>query len=439
MATYVGDNLYAWTDPNATVSTYYTNTTTLAVGLPLYNNAGTQASVIVGTVYQDDSFDVTTAYILTINPTPADALVTFSTGYPRSGNSVAVTAGTSVTYTVSKSNYITQTGTVTVNNNRTINVVLDVFEWTLGHFTESSFNTSSGPFFKNIKYENNKFVAVSSVNDWVISSTDGLTWTYSTFPNTPNTGANGAYDVCYGNGKYVAVVDGWTYHFYSTDAITWTQSSKDTSGTGYAAAAVAYGANKYVAVGNSGRTQYSTNGISWTRNSSSYIGSLAFVDHIVFGNGVFIASYNSDQTMGGLGYSTDGTTWSTVFSDGGFWNGVIFANNKFLAYGYNKVAYSTDGSNWMMVDLSALSITFNAMAYGDGVYLALCTDNSLNSSYYYSSDGINWTYGGKTFNSASYNTPYRIAYGNSKFIGLSAQRTTEYFYINRSTIPVPNS
>lgn len=435
MATNVGD-LYSWKDLDAAVQRYYTNTTTLAVGLPLYNNNGTTLNAIVGTVYQDNSFDATTAYILTVNPTPSDALVTFSTGYPRSGNSVAVPAGTSVTYTVSRSNYITQTGTVTVNSNKTVSVVLDVFEWTLGQFTNSTFNTSGGPFFKNIKYINNKFVAVSSVNYWVISSTDGLTWTYSTFPNTPNTGAEGANDVCYGNGKYAAVVDGWTYHFYSTDAVTWTESAKDTSGSAFTAVCVAYGASKYVTAGNSGRSQYSSNGINWTRNNSSYIGSLSFADHIAYGNGVFIVSYSSDQTMGGLGYSTDGVTWSTVFSNGGFWAGVIFANNKFLAYGYNKVAYSTDGSNWTMVDLTALQFSFQDVAYGDGVYLALgMTASTLNYCYYYSYDGVNWLYGGKTFNSAGYNTPYRLAYGNNKFVALSAQRTTEFFYLNRSSIP----
>lgn len=62
-------------------------------------------------------------YTLTINPTPADATVTFSTGTV-SGNSCTVVAGTSVTYTVSKSGYTTQTGTVTVNADQTVNVTL---------------------------------------------------------------------------------------------------------------------------------------------------------------------------------------------------------------------------------------------------------------------------------------------------------------------------
>lgn len=64
-----------------------------------------------------------TYYALTVNPTPSDATVTFNKGTVV-GNTCTVTAGTSVTYTVSKSGYETQSGTVTVNSNQTVNVSL---------------------------------------------------------------------------------------------------------------------------------------------------------------------------------------------------------------------------------------------------------------------------------------------------------------------------
>lgn len=72
-------------------------------------------------------------YTLTINPTPADATVTFSTGTV-SGNSCTVSSGTRVTYTVSKAGYTTETATVTVDSNQTINVTLP----TLVTFSPSS-------------------------------------------------------------------------------------------------------------------------------------------------------------------------------------------------------------------------------------------------------------------------------------------------------------
>lgn len=60
---------------------------------------------------------------ITINPTPSDATVTFSTGTV-SGKSCTVIDGTSVTYTVSKTGYVSQHATITVTENQTINVTL---------------------------------------------------------------------------------------------------------------------------------------------------------------------------------------------------------------------------------------------------------------------------------------------------------------------------
>lgn len=66
-----------------------------------------------------------TYYTLTINPTPADATVTFNKGTVV-GKTCTITAGTSVTYTVSKSGYTTKSATVTVNSNQTVNVSLSI-------------------------------------------------------------------------------------------------------------------------------------------------------------------------------------------------------------------------------------------------------------------------------------------------------------------------
>ena len=61
---------------------------------------------------------------LIINTTPADAIVTFSTG-KISGNQTIVKKGTVVTYTVSKDGYYSVSGTVTLNSDQTINVSLE--------------------------------------------------------------------------------------------------------------------------------------------------------------------------------------------------------------------------------------------------------------------------------------------------------------------------
>lgn len=62
-------------------------------------------------------------HTLTINPTPADATVTFNKGTV-SGNTCTVTEGTVVTYTVNRNGYRTQSASVAVNSDQTVNVTL---------------------------------------------------------------------------------------------------------------------------------------------------------------------------------------------------------------------------------------------------------------------------------------------------------------------------
>ncbi len=68
-------------------------------------------------------YAIAKSYTLTINPTPADATVTFDKG-TISGNTCTVTEGSSVTVTVSKSGYATISTSVIMNENKTVNVTL---------------------------------------------------------------------------------------------------------------------------------------------------------------------------------------------------------------------------------------------------------------------------------------------------------------------------
>lgn len=67
-----------------------------------------------------------TQYTLTISPTPADATVVLTaTGFTQVWNSITVDAGTTVTYTVSKTGYVTVTDSIVVNGDRSRSVVLE--------------------------------------------------------------------------------------------------------------------------------------------------------------------------------------------------------------------------------------------------------------------------------------------------------------------------
>ena len=66
-----------------------------------------------------------TMYTFTINPTPSDATVALTaSGYTQSGNSITVPSGTSVSWSVSKDGYTTQSGTHTVTKTESRSVTL---------------------------------------------------------------------------------------------------------------------------------------------------------------------------------------------------------------------------------------------------------------------------------------------------------------------------
>jgi hypothetical protein len=65
--------------------------------------------------------------VLTINPTPSDAVVTLTAnGYTQNGNSITVEPGTSVNYSVSKNGYTTISNSIVVNTDIVLGVELEI-------------------------------------------------------------------------------------------------------------------------------------------------------------------------------------------------------------------------------------------------------------------------------------------------------------------------
>lgn len=65
-------------------------------------------------------------YTLTVSPVPSDATVVLTAqGYTQSGNTITVPYGTEVSYSVSKTDYVTQSGEYTVTADYTLSVELD--------------------------------------------------------------------------------------------------------------------------------------------------------------------------------------------------------------------------------------------------------------------------------------------------------------------------
>ncbi len=164
----------------------------------------------------------------------------------------------------------------------------------------------------------------------IMTSTDTVTWTPQTTPNT-----NRWKNVSYGNGLFVAVADAGTASIAtSTNGTDWTARTNPNYSGGWSD--VSYGNGVWVVVGSNSRVMTSTNGTTdWTLRTITQTNQWRSV---VYGNGVWVAVANNgtDRVMTS---SDNGTTWT---SQGTFdyvsWNDVSYGGGKLVAVGsYNSV------------------------------------------------------------------------------------------------------
>ena len=266
----------------------------------------------------------------------------------------------------------------------------------------------------SVCYGNGKYVAVSAYSNPnnMAYSTDGISWTEGTMPNTEEDW----YSVCYGNGKYVAIAYISDVYAYSTDGISWTQGTMPEWSTWMS---VCYGNDKFVAVdggagGASTTMAYSTDGISWTQGTIS--SSNQRWNSVCYGNDKFVAIARDTNIMA---YSTDGISWT----EGNMpseqdWYSVCYGNGKYVAmsggsFNSNIMAYSTDGISWTQGTMPS-SARWHSVCYGNGKYVAVA-DSSYNMAY--STDGITWT-------KITINSHNSVCYGNGKFVAVEAHNSS---------------
>ena len=261
----------------------------------------------------------------------------------------------------------------------------------------------------------------------ILYSSDGISWKQT---------EEGASFADYGNGvaysseqnRWVAVgsntggAGGGTSYgniLYSSDGTNWqpstTGASFSISGWG-----VAYGNNRWVAVGSNGggaggdygNILYSSDGISWkqTEEGASFA---TFGYGVAYGNGRWVAMGSNEGGAGGdygnILYSSDGISWKQTEEGASFsisgW-GVAYGNNRWVAVGdndggygddYGNILYSSDGISWKQTEEGA-----SFADYGQGVaysseqnrWVAVGENTGGAGGDYghilYSSDGISW-------------------------------------------------
>jgi hypothetical protein len=301
-------------------------------------------------------------------------------------------------------------------------------------------------------YGNGRYVAGTSRGE--LYSADGHTWTAAVSGGNLN-------DLCFGNGQFVGVTAGNTA-WRSTDGNNWSSVSL---GAIVQLSRISFANEKFFAMGVEGSTQEiysSTNGANWTGPTG--LGTNG-IQRLAFGNGWY-ASVNP-VIAGSTLYtefrtSLDGATWSapTILSNT-YATDILFANGQFTALDeIGGILFSTSGTTWseqLAPELFGLTrIDFDGSLYvvtglrgiistspdahtwtrrttgplntlacitrASGQFLA--AGGNLNDSYSVSTvmtspDGRSWT----EHNSGTTNTLLSLAFGNGRYVGVGVNGT----------------
>jgi hypothetical protein len=248
--------------------------------------------------------------------------------------------------------------------------------------------------FRDAAWGNDRFVVVGYTTNNSLSqvvtgkiaySSDGISWTEADLSASTYRYING---VAWGNNKFVAVGSEGTIT-HSTDGVTWTKLTITGS-----LSKVAWGNDKFVAVGLSGLITYSSDGVTWTPVSSSPF--TTSINAIAWGNGQWFAVGDS----GKMASSTDGITWTPVSpSPFGTYkiNAITWGDSKWVAAGSaafgGEIVYSSDGTSWTdgSHPFSFSGATIQSIAWSNGKWFAIGSGGLEGGRMAYSTDGVTWT------------------------------------------------
>lgn len=292
------------------------------------------------------------------------------------------------------SNAFTITG-----NNASVFASTDGLAWTALPFAETTPITRSDTLFSLLPTASG-YIGFG-IMGIIATTSDGSEWNVVSEPATRSHFA----DVTYGKGLFVAVGSrsvnadlpginpGRIGAIYtSSDSVNW---DEQTSGVrGATLRKIAFGKDRFVAVGPGGTIVYSDDAINW--KPATYPASPSFTG-IAYGAGRFVAVGRGTLT------STDGITWQAEAAMAGtdYWV-IRFVNGSFFlstAMSNRPIQRSFDGVNWTNVTLANLS-ALNDIAYDNGLWVAATSGGSVTfeggnpiamGALQVSTDGLQWT------------------------------------------------
>ena len=194
---------------------------------------------------------------------------------------------------------------------------------------------------------------------------------------------------------------------------------------------IAYGNNKFVAVGAKGKMAHSTNGTEWTAVASGTVGGSGFFSStaiygIAYGGGKWVAGGENGKMAQWNG--TD-ETWTVIANNtfaASFIRGIAYGNGKWVAVGdEGKIAHWDGSGSWQAVtpglETGQSQFTGNiyGIAWNGSKFVAVGAGGRMATS----TDGATWapiTAAQSTFID-EYSEPYDIrgiAWGGNKFIAV---------------------
>jgi hypothetical protein len=219
---------------------------------------------------------------------------------------------------------------------------------------------SFGPSYfqnANLRFVGGCFVGVSDAGQ-VLASVDGFTWSKRNI-------ADSLSDAAYGAGSYVVVGN---CIYTSRDRLNWTQRL---AGLAAYLNGVAYGNNRFVAVGDGLTVYTSDDATAWTQRLSG--GSIQLKD-VAYGNGVFVAV----GPGGFIATSQDGITWTRRYPPTTMDLFVVtYGAGHFLVVTGGTPLTSDDGIAWRFLQPVAANMGYMYDLAWDGRHFLARTYNGL--------------------------------------------------------------
>lgn len=267
-----------------------------------------------------------------------------------------------------------------------------------------------GNDLRAVAYGGGALVAVGTDGVRLCSTDGGVLWQPYSVPYRHNK------NLAYGSGRFVSLPEPWdslgalSYPVYnsSTNGITWSEGDAPAL-QDFWPLSLAFGGDRFVAVGTSARVAVWTNGWGWTVAPLNLTNRLT---RVTWGNGRFVAT--SDTSWSGtVAISTNGFTWtevmvrpSTLFGELTWGNGTYaICGMQSDPYGVWAVYLSSDLVSWTEHALP-VQAELNSMAAGGGHWVIV--GSNPDGSVFTSSDGATWTHQLLTPGNKLYSVTYAL-------------------------------